>query len=448
MKVVATCPVDQGSGIPKSFPTWVRYRYFSPLLKDRRVLELGWGEKKSGEYISKPASSVVPCEGRIPEDAGRFDAILALGMAEKKDELSSTIREARKSLEEDGILIVNIPKGCDAISFQEMVGSAFPYFYFFHQLSTEPWDVVPGFAESGLSLIAVCSASPVEPVLEDYVRTTGIVMVCHNNDAYSNLAMRSLGHFTPEPIDVVIVDNGSTDGTREWTGKLKESFENITVIRNEENLGFAPAVNQGMAALPGRDILLLNNDVVLTGGWLSRMLVALREDSSRGMIGALSNYAAPPQKIDLQGYSGEMEQVQKLSGQLALTRFSSGFHAPRLSGFCLLIGRKLVEEIGGFDERFVPGFFEDDDYAARAQFAGFKPWVAADVFVHHYGSRTFVQTSSDPNQHLQENWDRFKEKWGVYSGLELGEVFPFDTIPPTGFDRERDFIPLPCSVSA
>ena len=143
-----------------------------------------------------------------------------------------------------------------------------------------------------------------------------------------------------------------------------------------------------------------------------------------------------------------MEQVQRLALELALTRFSSGISVPRLSGFCLLLGRKLVGQIGGFDERFVPGFFEDDDYAARAQHAGFKPWVAADVFVHHYGSKTFVQTSSDPKEHLQENWERFKEKWGIYSGLEMGGVFPFDSIPPTEFDPERDFIPLPCPVSA
>ncbi len=448
MRTISTCPVDLGSGFSESFPTWSRYRYFLPLLRNRRVLEIPWGEEKSREYISGPAAEVVVAEGDIPETAGGFDAIIALGCGEKKDDISRLVSDARKALGDEGFLIVTIPKGCDAIGFQEMIGSTFPWFHFFHQLATEPWDVVPGFTESGLSLVAVCSASPVEPLLVDFLQPTGIVMVCHNNHSYSNLAMRSLGHFTPEPIDVVVVDNGSTDGTREWTEKLKESFENVSIIRNEENLGFAPAVNQGMASLPGRDILLLNNDVVLTRGWLGRMLVALREDPSRGMVGPLSNHAAAPQKVDVPGYTGEMEQTQRLANQLALTRFSSGLSAPRLSGFCLLLGRKLVERVGCFDERFVPGFFEDDDYAARAQFAGFKPWVAADVFVHHYGSRTFVQTAPDPDLHRQENWTRFKEKWGVYAGLDLGEVYPFDTIPPTQFDRERDFIPLPCPVTA
>ena len=448
MKVVTTCPMEQGSGISETFPTWSRYRYFLPFLRNRRVLEVTWGEEKSTEYISGLASEVVTSDRGVPEGSEPFDLVLALGTMENKESLSSIIGEYRKALGEKGLLAVTVPKGCDSTEFQEVVGSNFPYFHFFHQLAQEPWDVVPGFTESGLSLIAVCSAAPVEPLLGDSLRKTGIVMVVHNNYNYSNLAMRSLGTFTTEPIDVVIVDNGSTDETTEWTAKLKESFENVTIIRNEENRGFAPAVNQGMAALPDRDILLLNNDVVLTRGWLSRMLLALREDPSRGMIGALSNYAAAPQDVVVEGYTGEMEQIQRLGVQLALTRYSAGFYAPRLSGFCLLLARELVQKIGGFDERFVPGFFEDDDYSARAQLAGFKPWVAADVFVHHYGSKTFVQTTPDPREHLQKNWERFKEKWGIYAGLEMGDVFPFDSIPPTQFDPERDFIPLTCSVSA
>src|SRR5205807_6867539 len=84
----------------------------------------------------------------------------------------------------------------------------------------------------------------------------------------------------------------------------------------------------------------------------------------------------------------------------------------RLTGFCLLVRRAVLDQIGGFDERYGTGFFEDDDLCVRVRRAGFRLLVALDVFVHHFGSRTFQGLGVDCRKQLLENFARFKEKWG------------------------------------
>jgi tetratricopeptide (TPR) repeat protein len=87
---------------------------------------------------------------------------------------------------------------------------------------------------------------------------------------------------------------------------------------------------------------------------------------------------------------------------------------PRVAFFCTLIKRKVVTEIGGLDERYSPGNFEDDDYCLRAQAAGFKTVIAKDVFVHHYGSKSFGANGLAKYQaSLEKNRAVFVEKWGA-----------------------------------
>ena len=88
------------------------------------------------------------------------------------------------------------------------------------------------------------------------------------------------------------------------------------------------------------------------------------------------------------------------------------FTVPKLSGFCLLMKRAVYEAIGGPDERFGLGFFDDDDLAIRARQAGFELAVAHDLFIHHFGGRTFAGNGIDTERLLSENQQRFAAKWG------------------------------------
>lgn len=418
-----------------------RYRFVRPLVRGRRVLELGAGggsadflSQEAAEVTAPGATSTRPNVRTQVSEGDRFDLVVDL--------------QDRERFSESGGFLIATVRGAVTPEQRASIESKFPCVRYFHQTRTAPWDVVPGPAARALATIAVAGPESTADLLEPYLRPTGIVIPVFNNLKYSDLCLRAVAQFTGEPVDIVIVDNGSTDRTRDWTSALSRAFRNIQVITNAENRGFAPAVNQGIAALPGRDIVLLNNDVIVTPGWLARLRMVLREDALTGIVGPISNYAAAPQRIHADHYGEDLDQMLEYSVQRSAQFFGAGFESRRLSGFCFLIRRELVDRIGGLDERFLPGFFEDDDYGVRARLAGYRLRVAGDVFVHHYGSRTFRNTHADANAPLQQNWVRFKQKWGVPMDLAMGESFPGDRIAPTSFDPKRDYIPLPCLRSA
>jgi GT2 family glycosyltransferase len=129
-----------------------------------------------------------------------------------------------------------------------------------------------------------------------------------------------------------------------------------------------------------------------------------------GLVGPVTNCASGPQQIpvdhqDLIGLPAfATRQRQEKAGRAV--------RVDRLTGFCLLVRREVFEQVGNFDEQFGLGFFDDDDLCVRAREAGFQLLVAEDVFVHHFGNRTFRGLGIDCKKLLMSNFERFKNKWG------------------------------------
>jgi GT2 family glycosyltransferase len=126
----------------------------------------------------------------------------------------------------------------------------------------------------------------------------------------------------------------------------------------------------------------------------------------------MSNYAAPPQLVADVSYR-DMSEMHAFARRWRDQHRGQWFTVGKLSGFCLLIKRQVYDKIGGLDERFGIGFFDDDDVAERARRAGFELAVAHDLFVHHFGSRTFAGNGVDAEKLLDENARRFAAKWGL-----------------------------------
>src|SRR5262249_25843832 len=113
---------------------------------------------------------------------------------------------------------------------------------------------------------------------------------------------------------------------------------------------------------------------------------------------------------------------------------------PRVVGFCLLARRDALDLVGGLEERFGPGNFEDDDLCLRIQASGYGARIALDSFVHHEGSRTFATARVDWTRAMIRNWTVFKELWGLPADapLEGGyEIQPERLAPPARY------VPLP-----
>ncbi|MCR4318397.1 MAG: glycosyltransferase family 2 protein [Planctomycetes bacterium] len=244
-------------------------------------------------------------------------------------------------------------------------------------------------------------------------KKVSIVILSMNQIQFSRLCLANIRRKTEVPYEIVWVDNGSWDGTGEWLAGEKID----TLIRNKANHGFAGGCNQGMNAAKGDYILLLNNDIIVTPGWLEGMLSALESSEKMGIVGPMTNYISGPQKVDeAQGlYTDFSDELDTYAERFRDANRGVVEKSNRLVGFCMLFERSLIDEIGLLDEQFGGcGSFEDDDFCIRAMEAGYELAIAREVFVHHFGHVTLDDPANNLNKQesSRRNSKLFLEKWG------------------------------------
>lgn len=253
-----------------------------------------------------------------------------------------------------------------------------------------------------------------------------VVIPVLNQLAYTQGCVQGLRADVAAGVRVVVVDNGSTDGTDAWLA----AQPGLTVLRNAENRGCAPAWNQGLraaGALPaaagsgssaapnvrntndgsgaGRGpaapdwVVVLNNDVLLPEGWLAALLGAAERHGLDIVCPALRerdlNYDFPT-------------YAKEFSARLGDVVRRGGAH-----GVCFAVRGAVFARIGGFDEAFRIGQFEDADFFRRARLAGFRLGVVGACLLHHFGSVT-QDALSDTNRqrpYEAENRAHFRRKW-------------------------------------
>lgn len=273
---------------------------------------------------------------------------------------------------------------------------------------------------------------------------TSIVIPCFNQVNYTMKCINSIIKYTNEPYELVLINNGSTDDTNKYFEKLYQKRIKIITINNSTNLGYGAACNQGIKAATGNCIMLLNNDTVVTEGWLTRMLTIGNKFHDIGIIGPRSNEISGSQKIANITYKNEQE-MHKYAQKRAIAYSAQGFETNRAVGFCLLIKKEVIECIGGFDLRFGLGNYEDDDICLRARIAGYKIWICNDVFIHHFGSKTFNGNRLNHEKLMADNWNKFKNKWNLPKETMQNEEYDLSIIINQKFDSLLHFCPLDCS---
>jgi len=238
------------------------------------------------------------------------------------------------------------------------------------------------------------------------VRASIIIPTCDRLDLL-RVCVDSIRKHTAVPYEIIVVDNGSRDGTVSWCRD-----EKLAVVSLAANEGFPAACNKGLRLASGDTLVLLNNDTVVSARWLDNLSAALYSSPEIGMVGPVANYASGRQQVRYP-YS-DLEQFQQVAAKANVSDPGKWERVDRLVGFCLAFRRELMERIGELDERFSPGHFEDDDYCLRARRHGFGLLMCRDCLIHHEGSASFKQYGTAAMQQLVERNRRlFMEKWQV-----------------------------------
>ncbi|GIO86605.1 hypothetical protein J25TS5_35370 [Paenibacillus faecis] len=246
---------------------------------------------------------------------------------------------------------------------------------------------------------------------------TSIIILTYNQLEYTKQCIDSIRKYTETgTYELIVVDNKSTDGTPEWLSQQHD----ILAVLNDRNEGFPKGCNQGIAVAKGESILLLNNDVVVTPRWLELLVESLYSDERIAAVGPVTNSMSNFQQIDVPYKTIEEMFVfadQFNRSALNTPEFQEAHeYRMRLMGYCLLVKRKVIDQIGLLDERFTPGNFEDDDFSFRMIEAGYHLVLCKNVFIHHYGSVSFGAKNEKYMALLNSNRQKFVEKWGFEPG--------------------------------
>lgn len=233
-----------------------------------------------------------------------------------------------------------------------------------------------------------------------------IILVLYNKAHLSLLSLLSLHEHADAAYEVVIVDNNSSDETAELLGRL----QNVRVIHNDANVGFAAGCMQGAAEAKGKYLCFLNNDALLQQGALSTAL----SNFDNPLVGAVGG------KILLA--DGRLQEAGCILWSSGTTdQYGRGDEPQKLeynfrrpvdycSGAFLFTPSQLFRELGGFDDRFSMGYWEDSDYCLRVWRAGYRVLYDSRAVIRHYET---ASAAAVPNtiDYIITNHGKFVDKW-------------------------------------
>jgi GT2 family glycosyltransferase len=253
-----------------------------------------------------------------------------------------------------------------------------------------------------------------------------IVIPCCGMLDYTKLCVSSLLKHSRPPFEIIFLDIGSLDGTAEYLAGLQAGLSRrlapigieypgdrirIEIVRTPTDQGIKEVCKKALDLTRGEYVLLLNNDTIVTPHWLEQLTALAATTMGVGLVGPMSNYASPPQLVETVPYrtSSNPRTSAVTSGAMAIidvdaieqfaekvqTEFKGRFvNVDRLGGFCLLIKRVVLDKIGPkLNEWTDLGLFDSDILSVKAREADYSLAVCRDLFIHHFGTRTFAHTA-------------------------------------------------------
>ena len=256
--------------------------------------------------------------------------------------------------------------------------------------------------------------------MADQQPTVAVVIVNLNAGAYLARTLDALAAQTAPPKRVILVDQGSTDGSLEG---IEERFGFVELVRPGENLGFAGGNNLAVRMADDCDwVALLNPDAFPRPDWLERLLEAAEREPGYAMLTSTLVLAGDPDRLDGTGdvYHTSGLAFRRDHGRLLSDAGRATGEVFAASGAAALYRRDAFLEVGGFDERFFC-FLEDVDLAFRLRLAGRRCLYVSDAIVEHVGSATTGRVSEFTIFHSHRNlvWTYVKNMPGALFWLYL-----------------------------
>ena len=229
------------------------------------------------------------------------------------------------------------------------------------------------------------------------------------------MCIPALLRYTRDPFELLFLDIGSLDGTAEYLAGVTAGARDvrIEVIRSATDLGIANAVNDALKLARGQFLVLLNNDTIVVEGWIQQLTGLATMAPEIGLVGPMSNYAAPPQLVEAVPYrigpkkSGSRSANDPLVDTVAVNEFAKRIReehrgkwmaVDRLGGFCLLAKREVLKKIeatSSLKEWSDLKLFDTDILSSKARQAGYTLACCRDLYIHHFGSRVFAHGAPD-----------------------------------------------------
>ncbi|MGH4025536.1 MAG: glycosyltransferase [Pseudonocardiaceae bacterium] len=254
------------------------------------------------------------------------------------------------------------------------------------------------------------SAAGVAQVRTSSTPVVSIIVPVHGKWDYTQRCLTSIDTCRGTvPFEVLVVDDASPDRTAELAG----ASPGVRLVRTERNLGFVGACNLGAAHVRGSYLLFLNNDTEVQPGWLDALVGTIEADETIGLVGAQLIY--PDGRLQESGgiiWADGTGWNYGRGQDAAAAQYQVRRDVDYCSGAAILVRRQLFEQVGGFDERYAPAYYEDTDLAFAIRAAGHRTVVEPRaVVVHHEGVSHGTDPASGVKRHQEINRAQFVEKW-------------------------------------
>lgn len=222
--------------------------------------------------------------------------------------------------------------------------------------------------------------------------SVSVIVLVWNGEAYIKTCLDALLTQTYSPLEVIVVDNYSSDGSRDL---VRQFGSKIRLIESDYNRGFAGGNNLGIAHANGEIVILLNQDAIVQPGWVEAIVSTFESDTQIGIVGCKSLY---PESLQIQHAGGWLRETDAFAyhigqGETDVGQYETLTDPTYVTGAAFAVHRRVVDQIGGLDSGFSPAFYEEIDYCLQARNVGFRIVFQPKALIYHHETTTLAKQS-------------------------------------------------------